>query len=54
MGRGVQAFIIQSTQFSAAHLERRVEAFLLQWAAELAGMGDAEFAEQACPLNPIP
>lgn len=45
----LQAFIIQSTEYGAAHLERRVEAFLQQWSPELATMTDAEFAKQARP-----
>lgn len=46
-----QAFIIQSTEYGAAHLERRVESFLQQWASELGAMSDDEFAKQARPRH---
>ena len=42
------AFIIQSTAFSAAHIEGRVQAFIHQFSDHLAKMTSEEFLNQAC------
>lgn len=48
------AFIIQSGEHSAAHLEGRATAFADGMAAQLAAMAPDDFASQACTADALP